>query len=353
VYKQVTSYFLFSVLILSLLLGSTASAAFLQSTGPTQVTGSVNLTTEGTSDWAHWYNNFDRKAGAGQQISDFIQLGTEAAVSSGSSATYVWSDGTPTANANTSTGLRVFSVNNGFRVNVSADTTPRTLRFYVGARNARGLFTASLSDGSAAPFSVLINQPSGAGSHVVTLNYQAQSVGQSLTIDYIMETRFATGTSSQVRLESATLVGGSAGNLPPTITSPGNQTNTLGDSVNLQVAATDPNPADVLTFSSTTLPTGLTISNSGLITGNTTADGAFTTSINVSDGNGGTDSATFTWSVNTNGGGGGSLSGSSDSISGSVNLTTEGTSDWVLISTAKLGSINKLTTLLPLVTSRL
>jgi hypothetical protein len=171
--------------------------------------GSVNLTAQGTTDWTHWkggLNPLSRKAGITPLISDFTLIGSETPVGAGASTNYIWTDGTPVVSANSKDGLRVFNVGSGFRVTVPADTTARTLNLYVGAKNARGQFTATLSDGSAAAFTTLINQPSGLGTHLVTLNYMAASAGQTLTIDYTMETRYRTTLKkSQINLEAATL----------------------------------------------------------------------------------------------------------------------------------------------------
>jgi len=170
--------------------------------------GSVNLTAQGTTDWTHWKGgsiNFIHKDNVTLQISNYTLIGSEAPTSSGSKTTYSWTDGTPVESDNNRTAIRVFNVGSGFRVTVPADTTARTLNLYVGAKNARGQFTATLSDGSAAAFSTLINQPSGLGTHLVTLNYMAASAGQTLTIDYTMETRYKTNLmKSQINLEAAT-----------------------------------------------------------------------------------------------------------------------------------------------------
>ena len=52
-----------------------------------------------------------------------------------------------------------------------------------------------------------------------------------------------------------------------TVTSPGNQTGTVGTAASLQVSATDSASGQTLTYSATGLPAGLSISSSGLITG--------------------------------------------------------------------------------------
>lgn len=87
-------------------------------------------------------------------------------------------------------------------------------------------------------------------------------------------------------------------NAPPTITTPGNQTNAEGDSVSVAIAASDVDP-QVLTYSASGLPTGLSIDTaSGLITGSLGYDtaGPYTVTVTVSDGQL-PRSVTFTWTV--------------------------------------------------------
>ena len=83
----------------------------------------------------------------------------------------------------------------------------------------------------------------------------------------------------------------------PTVTSPGDQVDVVGTSVSLAVSAFDPD-SDPLTFTISGLPNGLGINAStGLITGTPTLEGVFNVTVNVSDGNGGSDSASFTWTI--------------------------------------------------------
>jgi len=92
----------------------------------------------------------------------------------------------------------------------------------------------------------------------------------------------------------------SAGNSPPTVTNPGDQTNAEGDSVTLDIAASDPD-GDTLTFSASGLPSNLSIDTStGQIAGTLTFDSAGVHSVTVTadDGNGGTDSITLSWTIN-------------------------------------------------------
>jgi hypothetical protein len=85
-------------------------------------------------------------------------------------------------------------------------------------------------------------------------------------------------------------------NAAPTITNPGTQTKVIGQSVSLQIAASDAD-GDVLTFSASNLPAGLAISTTGLITGTTTATGTRTVTVTATDGLASA-STSFTFSVN-------------------------------------------------------
>ena len=68
-----------------------------------------------------------------------------------------------------------------------------------------------------------------------------------------------------------TMPSGSGGGNTVTVTSPGNQTSTVGTAASLQVSASDSASGQTLTYSATGLPAGLSInSSSGLISGTPT-----------------------------------------------------------------------------------
>ena len=87
----------------------------------------------------------------------------------------------------------------------------------------------------------------------------------------------------------------------PTVTSPSNQTSSIGDAVSYQITATDPD-SDPLSYSATNLPDGLDIDpDTGLISGTVAADAASSTaySVTVDVANAYGDTAkTFSWTVN-------------------------------------------------------
>ena len=85
----------------------------------------------------------------------------------------------------------------------------------------------------------------------------------------------------------------------PSVTNPGNQVNDIGDTVSLQIVASDSDGPSALSYSATGLPPGLTIDpNTGLISGTlpSTSQGLYNVTINVYDGQD-TTSIFFTWSV--------------------------------------------------------
>jgi hypothetical protein len=186
----------------------------------------VDLTAEGSSDWAHWglltNTSFDVKSGVPRQISNFTQLGTNPVSNYADNFTsFSWGDGTPTPSTNgTTTGIFVTGETNGFLLTVPADTQSRTLWIYVGGYGMQADFQAYLSDMSAAPFSdTSISNEFGNSYAVYTINYSAASAGQQLIILYRSLNLFDS-VYGNVTLQAATLQGGSAPALPVTITNP-------------------------------------------------------------------------------------------------------------------------------------
>jgi hypothetical protein len=89
-----------------------------------------------------------------------------------------------------------------------------------------------------------------------------------------------------------------------TVTSPGNQSGTVGTAVSLQISASDSASGQTLTYSATGLPAGLSISSSGLISGTPTTAATSTVTVTATDTTGAHGSASFSWTISTAGGGG-------------------------------------------------
>jgi mono/diheme cytochrome c family protein len=131
-----------------------------------------------------------------------------------------------------------------------------------------------LHDGSAATLDAAISAHSGVTLTTTELTNLAAYVGQ---ID-------ALETSAPLP------------NVGPSIVNPGNTSAIVGQSVSVQVTATDPE-GDVLSWSATNLPAGLSIgSSTGRITGTPTAPGARAVVVTVSDGLA-TASTSFTFTI--------------------------------------------------------
>jgi hypothetical protein len=89
------------------------------------------------------------------------------------------------------------------------------------------------------------------------------------------------------------------------VSSPGNQTGTVGTAASLQISASD-NAGGTLTYSASGLPAGLSIdSSSGLISGTPTSAATANVVVTATDSSGPSGSTSFSWTVNPAGGGGG------------------------------------------------
>lgn len=304
----------------------------------------VNLTAIGTLDWVHWglytETTVNRKAGVLPQISDYTVIGNSnnylAAYQYADNANgYSWADGNPAMSVNdTHTGVWAYGtpifLGTGFRLSAPADTNTRTLKVFVGAYNGGGTLVAYLSDGSSPGYtnSSLSNLGNGPGA-VYTLTYSANSPGQSLIIDYVLSSQ--RGLSPNVTLQAATLSAANANNPPfVTIINPTNNAKiAAGSSVSLNTTATDLNGSVALVeFYSGTNKIGQTTSPPFNFTWNNTPPGNHILRAVATDNEGATSfsSPVEVFVHNT----GGSLSASANTTPpANVDLTAEGTTDWI------------------------
>jgi Putative Ig domain len=99
-------------------------------------------------------------------------------------------------------------------------------------------------------------------------------------------------------------VTGGGGANTVSVTSPGNQTGTVGTAANLQIQASDSASDQTLTYSATGLPAGLSINSStGQISGTPTTAGTYTVTVKATDTTGANGSTTFTWTISPANGG--------------------------------------------------
>jgi len=293
----------------------------------------VNLTVEGPLDWVHWglhtESSLDRKAGVTPQIPDFVPIKMNGPFQYADNYNgYSWSDGVPIGRAaNTPTGVWMYGKGNGFELKFLADTTPKTLKLYVGAFGARGAFTATLG-GSSLRYtdSSISNDKNGPGG-VYTLDVVADTPGQLLDIKYVVDQSF--DSTGNVTLQAATLSAPGANNPPAVaISSPTDGANfSVNDNIEITVEAadTDGTIAKVEFFQgdsklgeSTASPYSLTWSNAPA--------GNYVLTARASDDNGATVTS-FSVNIFVHGTGG-ALSGRTEFPPANVNLTAEGSADW-------------------------
>jgi hypothetical protein len=323
------------------LLGSASgSEGSLSGAGNSSAIG-VNLTTEGPADWVHWGDaSLNRKAGVTAQISDYVATGGSQGKYNNDQRPLSWSDGTPTVSAtNDTNGVYIFSPGQGFTFTAPADTATRTLVVHVGGWNSAGKFTAHLSDGSAADFVDTTASSAVLYDRNYTLTYSAANANQKLTVTWLVQS----GTGS-VNLSGAAL----SGTAPPaSITAIGGtpQTTSVGAAfaVALKAKVTDANNNPLVGLQVTfTAPSG---GPSGSFNGsatakvNTDSSGVATAPAFTANGQAGSyavaaavsglaSTASFNLTNNPVSGRG-TLSGSVNSVTTGVNLTTEGPADWV------------------------
>ena len=168
---------------------------------------SIDLTAEGTVDWAQWgmsnAQSFDHKATGGGKISNLVTQPNPARYSgSGFTTQLTWSDGTPTASASTATGVYNTGSNAQQSVNVAADNMTRTLRFYGGASNGNIRLTVHLSDGSV-PDAIFNANGNGIYEWSAEIVFRAASGGQTLTLTWNLTS--TAGFPSTVSARAATL----------------------------------------------------------------------------------------------------------------------------------------------------
>jgi len=306
---------------------------------------SVDLSSEGTTDWAHWgltdSTSFDHKSGIVPQISDLSRIGSISTIRSSSNGAptvyYRWNGGTPTGAASSTTScVYTYGQDNGFELTLPADTLQRTVRLYVGVWRVRGRLEAELSDGSASPMvdnSLSTVYPAGAMNGVYTITYSAASAGQTLHLRwYIESTTYPVGN---INVQAVTLSGGVAPpvNQPPVVSAGSDQSIALPASANLSGTATDdglPNPPSAMTTTWTKVsgPGTVTFGNANALstTASFSVDGVYVLRLT---GNDSVLSASDDLTVTVNPAGlPGSLSGSNAPPPTNINLSSGGTADW-------------------------
>ena len=179
-------------------------------------TAAQNLTTLGGLDWRHWsgfsLNSSTRKTG-GAGISDLSAIGSITAdQASNSGRTVTASD--PTLNA-TSAGI-YFGANGttgwGVRCTINVGTTKLKCYLLIGQFSSATKIDISLSDSSASPisFTYTASAPYATEGMLVEFELQANSAGQTATVDITCSTNVDFGRTG---VQAITLSNAASGNV--------------------------------------------------------------------------------------------------------------------------------------------
>ncbi len=294
----------------------------------------TDLTSEGRLDWEDWgfftETTVTRKYGLAAQIA-YRPITTSRFDGpywlDNAGDGFTWSDGTPTLAATSiSHGIFFIGVENGFEIRCPADTDLKTLKVYLGIDGAVGRFTAHLS-GSGLPgiTNNLYANPASGSNAVFSVDFQAASAGEILTVAFVMETGLI--PDADVILQAATLTSTS---LPPAVAmiAPADgAVFTAPASIQLQAAAADGAGS---------------ITNLDILSGTKLVDRAAATSLSVMLSNQPAGNYVFTAIATDTRGlsvtsppvnvyvatGGGALAGLRATPPSTVDLTAEGTTDW-------------------------
>ena len=239
---------------------------------------SVNLSSEGTSDWIHWgAGGVDRKADGGAQISDVTLVG------GGSALTYAddprllsWTGGTPTANSsNDPSGFYTLGTGRGFTFTVPADTTQRRLIVHVGGWHSGGTLTAHLSDASAVDYTDTSTTLNIQYDRNYTLTYRAAGPGQTLRVTWTM-----VSGDSNVNISAVALSGVPTAAITPTAGTPQSTVVNTAFGTALQATVRDagnnPMPGVTVTFTAPTSGASAGFGGSATATATTNGSGVAT-----------------------------------------------------------------------------
>jgi glucose/arabinose dehydrogenase/PKD repeat protein len=239
----------------------------------------VDLSTEGISDWAHW-PGYDHKSTGGNKISNYSIVGNKAiATYNNDLRSCSWNDGTPTIIGSNQSGVYVAGIGNGFQITAPADQTRRTLKVYVGGWQSGGTLTAQLSDGSSADYINTSFSTTGQYSAVYTLTYNAASAGKLLTVKWVQSSGIG-----NVTLQAATLVqSGPVVNVTGVTVSPTSATLAISNTQQLTATIAPANASNQNVSWSSSNNAAATVNTSGLVTA--VAAGTATITATTQDGN--------------------------------------------------------------------
>lgn len=169
----------------------------------------INLTTEGTTEWAHWGYNGNassiRKANPTNPISALSVGGSALPQKQGFGVSLTWSDGPTGSESGTSDWFQGVTPGMFCYAVVRAPSGPakRTFVVFVGGTNIHGRLTASVSDASVAP-KVDTTYVNLAGSFSARYAVDYATVGAA-QVEMRWEPDVTPGTGAELRFAAAAL----------------------------------------------------------------------------------------------------------------------------------------------------
>jgi Ricin-type beta-trefoil lectin domain/Putative Ig domain len=208
--------------------------------------------------------NGDQAAGTSDTITDVSYNGETLAPTSGDAVT-VGSPGDQTSTTGVAIGTLQLS---------ASSSEGDTITSYTATGLPPGLSISSTG--------AITGTPSTTGSYSVTVTATDEAGTEgSTSFEWTVST---TTTSGDV----------------VTVDSPGNQTSTTGVSIaTLQLSASSSEDYSITSYTATGLPTGLSISSTGAITGTPSTTGSYSVTVTATDEAGTEGSVSFTWTVST------------------------------------------------------
>jgi hypothetical protein len=157
----------------------------------------VDLSAEGTLDWAHFglaaAADVNRKSGGPGALAMTL-TGTPQRFDTYAPA-FAWHDGAPTATeAGTHAGIYVNNAGDHFTITVPATRTTRLLRLYVAQYKSAATVRAQLSDGSAPDYADDPDVNNAVVGSRYTIQFAAASDDAHLTITWILDDEHGQGS---------------------------------------------------------------------------------------------------------------------------------------------------------------